>query len=57
MALIDLDRPKITEYIKSTLEERHSSDPSKVHKTELSLVDYIKNTFAHGFSKNLQFRI
>ena len=54
MALIDLDRPKITEYIKSTLEERHNTDPTTVHKKELSLVDYLQNTFVEGFSKNLQ---
>ena len=54
MALVDLDRPKITEYIKSTLEERHNTDPTTVHKKELSSVDYINNTFAQGFSKNLQ---
>jgi len=54
MSLIDLDRPKITEYIKSTLEERHNTDPTTVHKKELSSVDYINNTFAQGFSKNLQ---
>ena len=35
MALVDLDRPKITEYIKSTLEERHNTDPTTVHKKEL----------------------
>ena len=54
MALIDLDIPKLKEYVKTSIERRHSSDPSKVHKTELSLVDYIKNIFATGFSKNLQ---
>ena len=54
MALKDLNIPKIKEYVKTSIERRHSSDPSKVHKTELSLVDYLKNTFAEGFSKNLQ---
>jgi len=54
VALIDLDIPKLKEYVKTSIERRHSSDPSKVHKTELSLVDYIKNIFATGFSKNLQ---
>ena len=56
MALSDLDRPKLKEYVKTSIERKHSSDPNKVHKTELSLVDYIKNTFATGFSKNLQLR-
>ena len=56
MALSDLDRPKLKKYIKTTIESRHSSDPSDVHKTELSLVDYIKDTYAKGFSKNLQLR-
>ncbi len=56
MALSDLDRPKLKEYVKTSIERKHSSDPNKVHKTELSLVDYIKDTYAEGFSKNLQLR-
>ncbi|SVD80605.1 uncharacterized protein METZ01_LOCUS433459, partial [marine metagenome] len=36
------------------MEERHNTDPTTVHKKELSLVDYLQNTFAEGFSKNLQ---
>jgi len=56
MGLLDLNIPKLRKYVKSTIVQRHISDPITVHKTELTLVDYIKNTFAEGFSKNLELR-